>query len=81
MVQWRSIDKGYDEYISKDPGSSLSKHCFRQMVLNGTIPSIKVGVKRLIDIETLDEHLKNPKPISNISITPGIIRPVSDKRA
>ncbi len=74
MAQWRSIDKGYDELIAKDPGSSLSRHRFRQMVLSGEIPSIKAGVKRLIDISTLDEHLRNPNYIPGPAVIMNGIR-------
>ena len=51
------------ELHQKDPGSCLTAYAIRSMVLTGRIPTVAVGRKRLIDMDTLPDYLCAPAPI------------------
>ena len=57
MTKIRTIEQAYAEIKEKDPYTALSKYKFRSMVESGEIPSMKSGVKTLVDMDTLEKHL------------------------
>jgi len=64
-----------------DPDTALTPWALRSMVLTGKIPSVQVGRKRLIDLDTLDNYLSpTPAPASDTNTDTneayGIIRPI-----
>lgn len=70
------------EYIrEQDPNTSLTPWALRKMVLTGKIPSVQVGRKRLIDLDTLDDYLSpTPEETRDVNESYGAIRPVSIER-
>ena len=62
MPRMRTIAEVADELRKADPNTALTKYAIRQMVLNGTIPCIKVGKKRLINMDVLEAYLSEPAP-------------------
>ena len=64
MQRLRTIDKAYDEIKARDPDTCLSRHMLRAMVNDGTIPSIKSGVRALIDLDVVERVFKDMTSIS-----------------
>ena len=56
-MRMRTIDQAITYLRDRDPETAITKNALRQMVKNGDIPSVQVGRKRLIALETLDERL------------------------
>ena len=49
------LQKDVFAYIkAKDPPTALTNHALRCMVLDGTIPHVDVGRKKLINLDVLD---------------------------
>ena len=59
----------------KDPQTALTPHALRCMVLDGTIPHVDVGRKKLINLDVLDEYLEHPERFPAPE-EPGKIRPM-----
>ena len=49
----RTIDKAYDEIKARDPETALSRELVRQMIKTGMVPSLKVGNRKLVDVDVL----------------------------
>lgn len=58
MQRIRSIDKAYDEIKAKDPETAISRYLVRAMVNQGIVPSIKNGSKKLVDVDVLEECIR-----------------------
>lgn len=65
MPRMRTIQEAAKELRKTDPNTALTPYAIRQMVLNGTIPCINVGKKRLINMDILEHYL------SGISLSEG----------
>ena len=63
----------------QDPQTAVTLTALRRMVKNGEIPSVTVGVKRLINLDVLISHLNNviPQPVQQVPISG--IRPIPEK--
>ena len=57
MPRMRTIQETAKELRETDPNTALTPYAIRQMVLNGTIPCINVGKKRLINMDVLEGFL------------------------
>ena len=57
MPRMRTIQEAAKELRETDPNTALTRYAIRQMVLNGTIPCINVGKKRLINMDVLEGFL------------------------
>ena len=40
-----------------DPDSALTPHALRKLVLAGAVPCIRIGAKRLVDMDVLERFL------------------------
>ncbi len=62
MPKIRTIDKGYDEYKETiDPGTSVSRHDWRQIVITGQLKSVRrAGNRFLYNLSEMVDFLKNP---------------------
>ena len=58
MPRMRTITEAACELRTADPNTALTPHAIRKMVLNGEIPHIKAGKKRLINMDLLERFLK-----------------------
>lgn len=72
-MRMRTIDKGYAEMITSDPGLCLTKSAFRRMVVTGQIPSTKIGTKYLIDLDQVELYMTGrlqvvPPPVAETGI-------------
>lgn len=58
MARFRTINEAYYFLKEQDPGTSLTPYFIRMMVVNDDVPTIKAGKKRLVDLDSLLEHLE-----------------------
>lgn len=71
----RTIDQTVDHLKAQDPDTALTKTALRRLVIAGTLPSVKIGTKYLIALETLDSYLAG-EVFKVHSAAAGAIRPV-----
>ena len=78
MPRMRTIQEAYKAIKESDEKTAITPHAIRRLIINGDVPSIKAGNKYLIDLDTLEEYLKNPAPERNG--TYGSIRKIAERR-
>ena len=69
----RTFERAQDENLG------ISKHFIRMSVLNGTLPSVRAGKKRLINWEHFINFINTPQYNSAEETQDGKIRPVSER--
>ena len=77
-MRMRTISESAAELKAIDPATAVTPHALRRMVLDGTIPHIRAGNKRLVNLDTLLSYL-SAEP-EQIKPEYGAIRPVSERR-
>ncbi len=60
MARLRVLNDAYMYIVSEDPETDLTKHGLRRYVLEGKIPSLQNGKKRLINLDDIDNFLSTP---------------------
>ncbi|MGN1230555.1 MAG: hypothetical protein ACI4TP_01525 [Anaerotignum sp.] len=58
MRRMRLIREAFEEIKEADPKSALTMNSFRRLVLDGRIPSILVGHKRMLAMEDVELFLQ-----------------------
>ena len=59
-----------------DPGTNITPYCLRQWVLDGTVPHVRAGNKRLINVDLVLEMLAaNIKPDAP-EVRTGTVHPI-----
>lgn len=56
-MRMRTLSEVMEHIRENDPQTSITPWGLRRMVLEGLIPHVAVGRKRLIDIDMLDKYL------------------------
>lgn len=56
-MRMRTIDEAYSYIKQEDPDTALTKNALRRLVTDGTIPSVRVGLKYLIALENVEAYL------------------------
>ena len=74
MTQVRTIEEAINYLNSQDEGNCLTKHALRKLVITHRLPSVRVGSKYLINMQTLESYLKG-----EIQVTPEGIRRLNEK--
>ena len=74
----RTIQEAAAELRRIDPHTAVTPYFIRRMVLNGTIPHVKAGNKRLVNLDTLLEHLACAPAPEPEPVEVGRIRPVKE---
>jgi hypothetical protein len=59
MPRMRTLDAAYALVQEVDPGTSLTRHALRALAVGGRIPAVKVGNKRLLNVDALLDLLMN----------------------
>lgn len=61
----RTIDTAYEEIRKNDPDTAISRNYIRQIVRDGTIPSIRTGNKYLVSMQVLEEYIKSQMTVQH----------------
>lgn len=69
----RTIDQAAAWLQENDPETALTKTAIRRLVVTGQLPSVRVGQKYLIALETLEDYLAGAVPLP-LQVTPSIRR-------
>lgn len=65
MDKIRTIDTAYEEIRKNDSDTAISRNYIRQIVRDGTIPSIKQGSKYLVSMQVLEEYIKSQTTVQH----------------
>lgn len=78
MPKMRTIDQAYAWLKENDPDTAFTKTALRRLVTTGQIPSVRVGQKYLVNLDTLTVFLSeiNPNPLPG-ETTVVSIRPIA----
>ena len=57
MSRLRTLDAAISEIKRQDPNTSLTRNALRQAVIEGRIPCVMFGKKRLVDVNTVMRYL------------------------
>ena len=79
MARMRTLPETAAYLKKQDPQTAVTLTALRRMVKNGELPSVTVGVKRLINIDVLISHLSNTIPQSTQQVLVSGIRPIPEK--
>ena len=63
--QMRTLDSGIKEIKAIDPNTQITKNALRTALLSGAIPSIKVGAKRIFDLNKVWDYFGGYAPASD----------------
>lgn len=77
MPRMRTITQAVQAIKQADPESSLSEWWLRQLVKFGKLKCHRAGNKYLIDLDFLEEFLKNPPSTEDVKQTYGIVRKIN----
>lgn len=69
----RTIEQAAAWLMESDPETALTKTALRRLVVTGQLPSVRVGQKYLIALETLEDYLAGTVPLP-LQVTPNIRR-------
>ena len=58
MARYRTIEKAHEEIRQADPNTCIAKTRIRHLVVEGMIPSRKVGNRYMLDLDGLMAYLK-----------------------
>lgn len=66
-MRMRTIREAHKDLKASDPNSGLGLTTLYRLVSEGTIPSVRVGKKYLIDLDKLEDYLKGgPAPAGEV---------------
>ena len=77
MTQMRTIEETIKYIKAQDEGNCLTKHALRQLVISHRLPSVRVGSKYLINLQTLESYLRGD--IMPEAIQEGTIRRLHER--
>lgn len=55
----RGVKQAINELKSTDPNTALTERALRRLILTGEIPSVRIGAKYLVNLDTLEAYLYN----------------------
>ncbi len=58
MTHMRTINSAYEELVTKDSATCITKNAIRQLIITGKVPSVKIGSKYLVNMEVLERFLQ-----------------------
>ena len=74
----RTIQEAAAELRRIDPNTAVTPYRIRQMVLDGTIPHVSAGNKRLVNLDTLLNYFAMPPAPLPEPTAYGQIRPIKE---
>ena len=73
LPRMRTIDQAAAWLRESDPDTALTKTALRRLVVNGQLPSVRIGQKYLVDLDILSDYLRGNTPAA-VDEMPGIRR-------
>lgn len=64
MPRMRTIDQAAAWLLENDPETAFTKTALRRLVVTGKLPSVKVGQKYLINLDTMEDFLQGAVPLT-----------------
>lgn len=64
LPRMRTIDQAAEWLRATDPDTAFTRTALRRLVTTGELPSVRIGQKYLISLETLEEYLQGSVPLS-----------------
>ena len=61
MSELRTLDAAILEIKQRDPRTSLTRYALRRAVIEGRIPCVMIGRKRLVEMERVSAYFKGVK--------------------
>ena len=77
MRRMRLISEAYGEIKEADPCTAITMTAFRRLVLDGRIPSIMIGNKRLVSMEDVEYFFQYGDTKAAVADETGKIRRVA----
>lgn len=77
----RTLQEAAAELKKIDPDTAVTPYRIRKLVLDGTIPHVRAGNKRLLNLDTLLDYLTAAPAPEPMRPQHGQIRPISEKGA
>lgn len=62
MPRMRTIDQAAAWLQENDPGTAFTKTALRRLVVTGKLPSVRVGQKYLVNLDTMEDYLLGQLP-------------------
>lgn len=78
-MRMRTILEAHAYLSSVDPETAITKTALRRLVVSGAVPSVKIGNKYLVALETIDDYLRGGQTKGTSAPARGAIRPVEVK--
>lgn len=75
-MKMRTIDAAAAHFKAVDPDTALTKTGLRRLVTTGAIPSVKMGTKFLVSLESVEAYMSGDKTQSENPHSCGNIRRV-----
>jgi len=80
MPKMRTIQEAVRYVRKTDPESALTPHALRSWVLSGRMPHVRIGAKRLVDVDLLEKYLSGEfVPSLPEAKVLGVVRPLPEK--
>ena len=73
----RTINEEYEELVSYDCNTAITKNFLRSLVVSGKLPSVKAGRKYLINMDTLRSYLYQGETKTE-TVKIGTVRPINE---
>lgn len=73
-MRMRTINEASAYLAELDPETALTKTALRRLVVSGAVPSVRVGNKYLLSLETLEDYLSGEKQPEVVPPARGIRR-------
>ena len=75
MPRMRTIDQAVTYMQAIDEHTALTKTALRRLVVSGKIPSVRIGIKYLVDLNSLESFLTG-EVVDRVPNDQGVIRKI-----
>lgn len=76
MPRMRTVEQTVTYFKEKDPLTAVNPTMLRRLINQGTIKHVKVGSKKLINLDWFEEWLLNPIEFTEQSKVTGTLRKI-----
>lgn len=76
MQRMRTVEQTVSYFKEKDPLTAVNPTMLRRLIKQGMIKHVKVGSKKLINLDWLEEWLLNPVELTEQSKPTGVLRKI-----